>query len=146
MAKSKSRGNYEVGYGKPPKTSQFKKGQSGNSKGRPKGHNNFKTDLTEALNARVIINENGKRKSITSQRAAILRLREKALKGDARSLDRLLELARIYNSDEVSADVTETLAPSDQAILENFKDRLLSRRPDGDSPPQDMKKKDDKDE
>ena len=27
---------YEVGYGKPPKKYQFKKGQSGNSKGRPK--------------------------------------------------------------------------------------------------------------
>jgi len=28
--------NYEVGYGKPPKSGQFKPGQSGNSKGRPK--------------------------------------------------------------------------------------------------------------
>ena len=29
-------GSYEVGYGKPPKHTQFKKGQSGNPKGRPK--------------------------------------------------------------------------------------------------------------
>jgi hypothetical protein len=31
-----SNDEYEVGYGKPPKESQFKKGQSGNPKGRPK--------------------------------------------------------------------------------------------------------------
>jgi hypothetical protein len=34
----------------------------------------------------------------SQQEAALLRLREKALKGDARSLDRLLELARLFNS------------------------------------------------
>lgn len=33
----KKKDGYEVGYGKPPRHSQFKKGQSGNRKGRPKG-------------------------------------------------------------------------------------------------------------
>ena len=33
MAKKK---DYEVGYGRPPKKSQFRKGQSGNPSGRPK--------------------------------------------------------------------------------------------------------------
>lgn len=33
-------GFYDVGYGKPPKSAQFKKGQSGNPKGRPKGSKN----------------------------------------------------------------------------------------------------------
>ena len=28
--------DYEVGYGRPPKSGQFKKGQSGNPKGRPR--------------------------------------------------------------------------------------------------------------
>ena len=31
-----SANSYEVGYGKPPQQAQFKKGQSGNPKGRPK--------------------------------------------------------------------------------------------------------------
>ncbi|MDB5317781.1 MAG: hypothetical protein JWO26_370 [Rhodospirillales bacterium] len=29
--------NYKVGYGRPPQGTRFKKGQSGNPKGRPKG-------------------------------------------------------------------------------------------------------------
>jgi hypothetical protein len=38
---------------------------------------------------------------VSTQEAALLRLREKALKGDARSLDRLLELAQTFNNDAV---------------------------------------------
>jgi hypothetical protein len=38
-------GDYQVGYGKPPKHTQFKPGKSGNPQGRPKGTKNLKTDL-----------------------------------------------------------------------------------------------------
>ena len=40
---------YEVGYGKPPKHTQFKPGQSGNRKGRPRGQRNFRTVVNDAL-------------------------------------------------------------------------------------------------
>lgn len=45
MAQPKKKPDYSVGKGKPPKHTQFKPGQSGNPKGRPKGSNNLKTDL-----------------------------------------------------------------------------------------------------
>jgi hypothetical protein len=35
--RSKNAGDYEVGYGKPPKHTRFRKGQSGNPGGRPRG-------------------------------------------------------------------------------------------------------------
>jgi hypothetical protein len=84
----------EVGYGKPPKNNQFKKGQSGNPKGRPKGVRNFKTEVEDILRSKVRVTEAGKPKSIGTVKAALIRLKEKALKGDPRVLERLIGLAQ----------------------------------------------------
>ena len=51
--------DYEVGYGKPPGHTRFAKGQSGNPRGRPPGAKSFTTLLDEALNERVLVEENG---------------------------------------------------------------------------------------
>ena len=47
--------DYDVGYGKPPRHTRFKKGQSGNPRGRPSGSKNLATVLSEALNELVIV-------------------------------------------------------------------------------------------
>ena len=41
--------DHDAGYGKPPRHSRFKKGQSGNPKGRPRGGRNFSTDVKATL-------------------------------------------------------------------------------------------------
>jgi hypothetical protein len=50
---------YDVGYRRPPPSGQFKKGTSGNPKGRPKGAKNFLTLLEQELAQTVVINEGG---------------------------------------------------------------------------------------
>ena len=87
-------GDFQVGYGKPPRHSRFAPGTSGNPRGRQKGVRNLASDVKHTLQVPVRFAEQGKPKRISTQQAALLRLREKALKGDGHALDRLLALAR----------------------------------------------------
>src|SRR5260370_10634823 len=58
-----------VGYCNPPERTRFKKGRSGNPQGRPRGTFNMATVLERTLREKVVINENGKRKTITKLRS-----------------------------------------------------------------------------
>src|SRR2546430_5906020 len=90
---------YEVGYRKPPQHTRFRAGRSGNPAGRRKGVRNLATDVKRILKVPVKVKENGRSREISTQEGALMVLREKALKGDARSLDRLLEYASRFNND-----------------------------------------------
>ena len=115
---------YDVGYGKPPRHSRFRAGQSGNPKGRPKGSCNFSTDVKATLEEPIRVTHHGKSKTVSTQRAALLRLREKALSGDARALDRLVELARFYNDEEM-AEAAARLDPTDTEIVKAHDEKVL---------------------
>ena len=83
---------YEVGFGWPPKATQFKAGKSGNPNGRPKGKANRETLILRSLDGKVVINENGRRREVTKFEAAMIQVTNKAASGDLRAL--LRELAR----------------------------------------------------
>jgi hypothetical protein len=78
--------SYEVGYGKPPVHTRFRKGQSGNPNGRAKGSRNFATIFSEALMKPVVITENGQRKKISKFAAAMTQLANDAARGDKKSI------------------------------------------------------------
>lgn len=117
--------DYEIGFKKPPKKNQFEKGQSGNPKGRPKSTKNLKTDLEEELQELIHLKEGGKDKHVSKQRALIKALMAKAVKGDARAANLLLNMILKVLIPTQTDEIDETLSSDDLAILEAFKERVL---------------------
>ena len=72
----------DVGYGKPPKHSQFQPGQSGNSKGRRKGSKNTATLLEEMLSEKITVREGDRTRKLSRMEAILHTQIVKALKGD----------------------------------------------------------------
>ena len=71
-----------IGYGEPPKGTQYKKGQSGNPAGRPRGSKNTYTMLSKMLEGKITLMENGKKVKVTRKMAFLMRLLTSALQGD----------------------------------------------------------------
>jgi hypothetical protein len=120
-----------VGYGKPPVQTQFRKGQSGNPKGRPKGRLNVATVLEKALHEKVVINENGRRRTITKLEAAMKQLVNKAASGDLPSLRQLSAMARAAEEQAAAATTksagnqsAEELSEVDAKVLEGILKRF----------------------
>ena len=117
--------DYEVGYCKPSKAAQFKKGISGNPLGRPKRKLNLIKVLQQTLNETVVIEEKGKKRMVTHLEAAIRRLVKSATAGDMnafRALSALTLAAENAALPETSAD----LAEQDRKVLEGLAQLMQS--------------------
>jgi hypothetical protein len=120
------RGDYEVGYKKPPRNRQFRKGKSGNPAGRPKRAVNVQASLTKTLSEPVLVRIDGKLTRMSSLDAGLLTLRTKMLNGDSKAFAILVKLMAsadmIKLPQESEADVS--ISPEDQRMLENFYARV----------------------
>ena len=74
--------SYEVGFGKPPERTRFKKGRSGNPKGRPRKKPDLYSELTKVLRENVTITVDGQQEKVKVQQALLRRLRDEALRGE----------------------------------------------------------------
>jgi len=83
----------EVGYGKPPKATRFRKGRSGNSKGRPGGDENLLSVFKRLATRRIKIKEGDKWRTITMADAVILQNYKAALQKDQIAMSNILRLA-----------------------------------------------------
>ena len=126
-------GEYQIGYGKPPTDTQFRKGKSGNPKGRPKGSKNSATLLKEMLAEKVIISEGGKRKKITKQAAMYKQLANKAASGDLRSIREVLnETRQIEQRGETNPPETIPFTETENEVIGEIIRRLKDVGGEGD--------------
>jgi hypothetical protein len=77
----------------------------------------LKTDVKRTLATPVKVKEGDRTRKKSTQESALMVLREKALRGDARALDRLLDLAGRFNNDPAEAGPVQPLSADDRAIL-----------------------------
>jgi hypothetical protein len=123
--------NYDVGFERPPRHAQFRKGTSGNPNGRPKGSPNRATLLEAALLEKVTVHENGERKQITKGAAILKQLVNKAAAGDPRSAQMILgEIRAIDARLPVARDEDDQEDSAQMVMLERLTvtERLELRR------------------
>jgi hypothetical protein len=123
-------GDYEVGYGKPPRHTRFAKGQSGNPRGRPCGAKNFTTLLEEALNEPVTVTENGGRRSVSKRQAIVTQLVNRSATADFRAIKLLLDIVRdIERQTEPASPETAEFGEADEKVLEQLRSRFSKGEP-----------------
>ena len=122
--KKAPKGNYEIGYGRPPKN-QWPKGTSGNPRGRRKGVKNRGTILQEIFNRQLTVRNNGKPMRMSYVEALYLRYAEEALRGNIKAAMFLFREAealgvRFDRPSEVRKNVDKMTA---EEMLEELRNR-----------------------
>ncbi|HXH52810.1 MAG TPA: DUF5681 domain-containing protein [Sphingomicrobium sp.] len=114
MAKRSPPPSAKVGPGKPPRSTQFKKGQSGNPGGRPRKERDFAKLVDNALDEVIAGTENGKPIKITRREYIVKRLVKEAADGNLKAIDRVISLV------STSAREVNGLVGIDPAVVASF--------------------------
>lgn len=93
-------GGYKVGYGKPPKHTQFKKGKSGNPSGKSKPKKSIAELIVEEGEKMVAVTENGQQTLVSKMELLAKSVFANAIKGDHKSIALIL-----HNQPSVEAEV-----------------------------------------
>jgi Family of unknown function (DUF5681) len=111
---------YEIGFGKPPKSRRYKKGQSGNPSGRPKGAKSLKAIVRKVVLTLVPAVIGSKRLKITTYEAALRQLANKAASGDLKAIAQFRSEIKEQNIDftkEKKASRARELSPEELSKL-----------------------------
>jgi hypothetical protein len=105
----KADADYDIGYGRPPKATQFKPGRSGNPGGRPKGAKSEDTIVRSVMDRKVALSLGGKVRKVALLEAVWTRIADDALKGNARAQSLITQRCRTL----------EATAPDERAMPED---------------------------
>jgi hypothetical protein len=88
----KPKGDYAVGYRKPPQANQSRKASPAIPKGRPKGATSFAEAAMRELDTKVIVREDGRPVRLRKRDIIIKQMIGQALKGDKAAVKLLVAL------------------------------------------------------
>ena len=120
---SETKRDYEVGRGKSPVHSRFKKGQSGNPRGpRPK---NLPALLADALNEKVVATIDGERREITKREAVVKQLVNESAGANLRATKMLIDMLRdIEKKADPAPAEKNPFSPTDKEVVQQLIARL----------------------
>ncbi len=120
-----------VGRGNPPKHTQFRKGTSGNPKGRPKGSKNLSTYLMEAARDQVSAMVGGKSRKISKLQATAMQLATKAAGGDQNAINKFLDWMDEIESRAAAAKPAQfPLSEPDVEVIRAIYERMQQCEPE----------------
>lgn len=117
---------YEVGSLKPPRQHRFKPGNK-SGRGRPRASKNLTTQIREALEMKVTINENGRTKKVAASEASLKQLAVRSARGDTKAIALLLDLARKTGLLDTEPEAAESILTAHNAEIWQQVISLLSR-------------------
>ena len=121
---------YKVGRGKPPKHTQFEKGETGNAGGRPKGRKNLATILKEAARNQVTATIGGKTRKISSLQATALQMATQAAGGKGPMVAKFLDwIDEIESRAAAARPVQFPFSGADLEVLRAIFDRMKQCEP-----------------
>jgi|SRR5581483_22465 len=125
-AYSEAPASYEVGFGKPPRSTRFRKGMSGNPKGRPKGSKSLAIVLAQMGRQRVKVTINGKVRNLSRLEMMVMQLSNKAASGDLKAIRELLIAHRIFAEPEQTTEALEVFQEQDTSVMRKMLTRIRS--------------------
>lgn len=119
---------FTVGYRRPPKKYQFRKGQSGNPSGKrktPSPPPDLKAQLESELNKAVTIRSGKRVKILTKAAAGIEQLVDQFAKGDRNARRDVILLCEklgvpLMNREALESALEDALSAEDEALLADF--------------------------
>jgi Family of unknown function (DUF5681) len=117
----------KVGYKRPPVSTRFQPGKSGNPKGRPKAARSMTAIVREQLDSKIEVTIGGRKRRLSARELITKRMLEQALKGDLKAIANIAKFDRTERMDDLeptssaSSNLTEEERESLQDYLSQYK-------------------------